>query len=162
MCHYYLFWSFLQFSSMRRNSTYVRYHQYQILVVFRNHLCSFSFLGLTLPWMRLVALCEVLLQILLRGTETQWLLLPSVQIFQAVSKTTTLSDLFKQFKFWEKMWIKEMHVIMSSHYRWALSLPWHYGPAVPSGVFISQPWFRFPNSQWHAISHLHGEQPGKW
>lgn len=57
---------------------------------------SFQFLGFTLPWIRVVALCEALLQTLLKGTETQWLLLSSVQIFQAVSKTTTLRDFFKQ------------------------------------------------------------------
>jgi len=56
---------------------------------------SFSFLGFTLLWMRPVALCEVLLQTLLKGTETQRFLLRPVQIFQAVSKTTTLRDLFK-------------------------------------------------------------------
>lgn len=80
---------FFQFSSMKWNSTYVRYHQNQILVMFRNNLCSFSFLGL-------VALWEVLPQTSLKGIETQWLPLLCVQIFQAVSKTTTLRDLFKE------------------------------------------------------------------
>lgn len=74
---------------MKWNSTYVRYHQNQILVMFRNHLCPFSFLGL-------VALKFEAGLHTLKVVETQWLLLPSVQIFQAVSKTTTLRDLFKE------------------------------------------------------------------
>lgn len=64
--------------------------------MFRNHLHPFSFLGLLFLWMSLVAPCEVLLQTLLKGAETQWFLLPLVQIFQAVSRTTTMRDLFEQ------------------------------------------------------------------
>lgn len=98
----------------------------------RNHM-SIQSLGFTLLQTRLVAPPKELLQTLTKGTETQRLLLPSLQIVQAISKNMPPGDFFKQSSnAGGNMWTNETYVTKSGDYRWARCPPHYRGLAAPT------------------------------
>lgn len=100
---------------------------------------SFQSLGFTLLQTRLVALPRELLQTLTTGTETQQLLLPSLQIAQAISKTKPPRDFFNSSNTGGNVQANETHVTKSSDHRWGWRPPHYHGLAAPTGFCIPVP-----------------------
>lgn len=117
MCHYYLFSAFfpnfvnemqIHLAEMPPKANFIDAEKSRV---------SFQSLGFTLLQTRLVALPRELLQTLTTGTETQQLLLPSLQIAQAISKTKPSRDFFNSSNTGGNVQANETHVTKSSDHR---------------------------------------------